>query len=164
MSVKTHAKATRPRKSREPTRPRDLDAASAVEEIMTRDPTAIRPGTTVAEALRTLRQLDVRHLPVVNEDRELVGMISDRDLRGLPLEIELEGHRSVPLDTKVSELMSSDVLQVEEETSLLEAIDLMLDEKVGALPVVDDRGVLVGIVSYVDLLREFLRALAEEVP
>jgi acetoin utilization protein AcuB len=137
-----------------------LDAASAVEEIMTREPTSIRPNTTVAEALRKLRLLDVRHLPVVNEDHELVGMISDRDLRGVPLEMEVAGRQTVPLDTPVSTLMSTDVLSVELETTLADTIDLMLDEKVGALPVVDDRGVLVGIVSYVDLLREFLSALA----
>jgi acetoin utilization protein AcuB len=138
----------------------ELDAASAVEEIMTREPTSIRPNTTVAEALRKLRLLDVRHLPVVNEDHELVGMISDRDLRGVPLEMEVAGRQTVPLDTPVSTLMSTDVLSVELETTLADTIDLMLDEKVGALPVVDDRGVLVGIVSYVDLLREFLSALA----
>ena len=126
---------------------------------MTAEPTAIRPSTTIREALRILRDLDVRHLPVVNEDRELVGMVSDRDLRGLPLEIELADRKTVALDTPVSTLMSSDVMEVETETSLADAIDLMLDSKVGALPVVDDRGVLVGIVSYVDLLREFLRAL-----
>jgi acetoin utilization protein AcuB len=136
-----------------------LDAVSAVEEIMTREPTAIRPHTTVADALHKLRQLDIRHLPVVNEDYELVGMISDRDLRGAPMEMEVAGRQTVPLDTPVSTLMSSDVLSVELETPLAECIDLMLDEKVGALPVVDDRGVLVGIVSYVDLLREFQRAL-----
>lgn len=138
---------------------KELDAASAVEEIMTREPETIRPNNTVAEALRKLRALDVRHLPVVNEDHELVGMISDRDLRGVPTEMEVAGHQTVPLDTMVSTLMSSDVLSVELETPLSECIDLMLDEKVGALPVVDDRGVLVGIVSYVDLLREFQRAL-----
>lgn len=136
-----------------------LDAASAVEEIMTREPETIRPNNTVAEALRKLRVLDVRHLPVVNEDHELVGMISDRDLRGVPLEMEVAGRQTVPLETTVSTLMSSDVLSVELETPLAECIDLMLDEKVGALPVVDDRGVLVGIVSYIDLLREFQRAL-----
>ncbi len=81
-------------------------------------------------------------------------MISDRDLRGMPFSFSAEGKSQVPHDAPVADIMSSDVISVELETSLDEIIDLMIDEKVGAAPVVDDRGVLVGIVSYVDLLRE----------
>jgi acetoin utilization protein AcuB len=130
------------------------DSALVAEEVMTRNPTTIRPSTTLAQALSILHELDVRHLPVVNEDQELVGMISDRDLRGMPFTFTAEGKTQVPHDAPVADLMSSDVISVELESGIDEIIDLMIDEKVGAVPVVDDRGLLVGIVSYVDLLHE----------
>ncbi len=132
---------------------RRIDSSLVAEDVMTRDPSTIRPSATVAQAIAELHQLDVRHLPVVNEDHELVGMVSDRDLRGLPFDFAAEGRRTVPPDTPVADLMSSDVQSVELQTSLSELIDILVDQKVGALPVVDDRGVLVGIVSYVDVLR-----------
>jgi acetoin utilization protein AcuB len=130
------------------------DSALVAEEVMTRNPTTIRPSTTVAQALQALHELDVRHLPVTNQDQELVGMISDRDLRGMPFDFTAEGKTQMLPDAPVADLMSSDVISVELETGLGEIIDLMIDQKVGAIPVVDARGVLVGIVSYVDLLRE----------
>jgi acetoin utilization protein AcuB len=128
------------------------------EEVMTRNPATLSPANTLKQAAERLHDLDVRHLPVVNDDGELVGMVSDRDLRGLPFAFAAEGMTEVPAEATVSQLMSSDVLSVELETDLNEVIDLMIDQRVGAVPVLDDRGLLAGIVSYVDLLREFQRA------
>jgi len=77
----------------------------------------------------------------------------------MPFTFTAEGSKQVPHDAPVADLMSSDVISVELETGIDEIIDLMIDEKVGAVPVVDDRGVLVGIVSYVDLLNELRLAI-----
>jgi acetoin utilization protein AcuB len=122
-------------------------------DVMTPSPRTIRVSTTIGQALEILQSLDVRHLPVVNADREVVGMVSDRDFRGLPIPNLYQGSH-IPLRAPVSEIMSSDVISVEEETAVKELIDLMIDNKLGAVPVVDGDDVLVGIVSYVDLLRE----------
>ena len=84
-------------------------------------------------------------------------MLSDRDLRSLSFPMfvgsEYAGDMRRALDAKVSELMSSDVLSVEVEANVSEAVELMLEHKIGAVPVVDADGVLVGIVSYMDVLR-----------
>lgn len=126
-----------------------------VHEIMTKEPVCIEVTCSIREAIHQLMQLDVRHLPVLERGR-LVGFLSDRDLRAISATaFELEGGvLRQKLDRSVKDLMANDVLTVEPDSDVGEIIDLMIDNKIGALPVVDpneDR--LVGIVSYVDVLR-----------
>jgi CBS domain-containing protein len=111
----------------------------------------VRADATVKEALAILQSMDIRHLPVVSERDELIGMVSDRDLRGV----------SIP--RLIDERWFGDlrVAMQEKIIDVTEIIELMLEHKVGALPVIDgDRG-LVGIVSYMDVLRE-LAVLVED--
>jgi acetoin utilization protein AcuB len=123
-----------------------------VSELMTRPPVSLPPRATVGQALATLHELDARHLPIVNADREVVGIVSDRDLRG----------RERQLDAALSDVMSGDVITLGTEAPVLEAVELMLEYKIGALPVVDPDGALVGIVSYIDVLRALEGLLAAE--
>jgi acetoin utilization protein AcuB len=127
---------------------------------MTEDPATISMSATVGDAVRMLQDLDVRHLPVVDADGTLVGMLSDRDLRGLSFP-EMIGEQYVgsiqtALDAPIASLMTSDVVAVELEDPATLIIELMLDHKIGAVPVVDSDDTLVGIVSYVDLLRQLM--------
>ena len=126
-------------------------------DLMTEDPTTVGMNATVQKAIGLLHALDVRHLPVVDEEGTLVGMLSDRDVRGLAfpevLGAEYAGTIQTALDAPVASVMSANVLSVDLEADAAEIIDLMLDQKVGAVPVVDADGTLVGIVSYMDILR-----------
>jgi CBS domain-containing membrane protein len=124
-------------------------------DIMTVNVRALRPDETVAAAVDLLADLDIRHVPVVDDDGELVGMVSDRDLRALlgrydddPTKAEEAGD-GIP----VSAIMTRHVVSVNPGTSVEEVVDHLLDERVGALPVVDHENKLTGIVSYVDVLR-----------
>ena len=129
-----------------------------VSEIMTRNPEHIQATESVQEAINRLLELDVRHLPVTDENGELVGVLSDRDLREFrqPIEMQFEnqtasGERG---QSPVSDLMQGDVISANPEDDVTELIDLMIDQKIGAIPIVDPiEGNLVGIVSYVDILR-----------
>jgi CBS domain-containing protein len=103
-----------------------------------------------------MRELDVRHIPVVDAG-ELVGMVSDRDVAYLDLDrlLMAEGAAGLQrqLATPVISVMTSDVIVVELETGLSDVIGLMLEHKVGALPVVSPgTREIMGIVSYVDVL------------
>ena len=124
---------------------------------MTRDVISTSPNESIREALLKIEDQEIRHLPVVDDGR-LVGMISDRDLREqrLPLmeEIDDPEHADSLLSAPVSSVMSADVLSVDTGESLRAAVDLMIEYKVGAVPVVDRHtDQLVGIVSYIDVLR-----------
>src|SRR5688572_20603353 len=134
-----------------------------VQDCMTRAPFVAQATDSVARVWRKLLEADVRHLPVLN-DGMLVGIVSDRDLQGALSEASrASSPRSAEemLERPISTLMSSDVLSVNAETELGEVIDLMLDHKIGAVPVTQtDSLEVIGIVSYIDLLRAARRALA----
>lgn len=128
-----------------------------VQDLMTEALITIKPTDTVQTALRLMEDQDVRHLPVL-DGKKLVGMVSDRDLREyrLPVmeEIENPEYADDLLETSVSELMNTDLVTLNPAEGIKTVIDVMLEYKVGALPVVDQHGdELRGIVSYVDVLR-----------
>ncbi len=127
------------------------------DEIMTTDVVTVKSTTSIGEALKLLSDLTIRHLPVVDEG-EVTGMLSDRDFRSLGIDTVADLERmdklSARLSSPVSELMTGGVLTVDRGADVKEIIDLMVDEKVGAVPVIEsDNGDLVGLVSYVDVLR-----------
>lgn len=110
---------------------------------MTDDPMTVEATAKVSDAVNILQSLEIRHLPIVDKVGVLVGMISDRDLRSANGD-----------EQSVGSLMNSNVVTIDPETEVEEIIDLLLEQKVGALPVVDDQtNELMGIVSYVDVLR-----------
>ena len=126
-------------------------------DLMTPNPVTVSPQTTVAEAWDVMRELDVRHVPVV-QDGALVGMLSDRDLARVDVIGLLTNERAEAvrreLGTPAVDVMSPDVLCVEPETELSEIVELLLEHKIGAIPVVrSDTREIVGIVSYIDVLR-----------
>jgi acetoin utilization protein AcuB len=125
--------------------------------LMTTTVVTATPKDTVRRALRLLEDSDIRHLPIV-EGKRLVGLVSDRDLREyrLPLveEIADPDYADDLLDTPLSEVMSGDILCLESSESLATGVDLMIEYGIGAIPVVDrDKDELVGILSYVDVLK-----------
>jgi len=126
-------------------------------DLMTKNPVTLPLTAKVRAAVATLQSLDVRHLPVVDEEGGLAGILSDRDLRSLEIPSvvgpEYIGNVRAALDASVSSIMSGDVISVDVETSASEIVDIMLENRIGAVPVIDADGVLVGIVSYVDVLR-----------
>jgi len=135
-------------------------------EIMTSDPATVTPRATIAEAWDLMRELDIRHLPVVDGEA-LVGMLSDRDLGNLEVTRLLteEGADALrrQLARPVVQLMSTDVVAAEPETEVSELVTLLLEHKVGAIPVVTpDTRRIVGIVSYIDVLRVLQEALEPE--
>jgi acetoin utilization protein AcuB len=127
-----------------------------IGEIMTRDPATAPVTATISEVVEQLFELDVRHLPIVDGSR-LQGIVSDRDVRQfltLVIDDDAIEKRREALESPVTEYMAANLITVTEETDVSEAIDLMLDQRIGAIPVVSpDTGDLVGIVSYVDILK-----------
>lgn len=126
----------------------------------------VRPKTVVRDlmtypvmcALSTDRLLDlyalmsdrrIRHLPVLNQGR-LVGIISDRDI--LTYGQKQSGCLVFPPNLRASDIMTADVVSCNAETPLTEAAARMLDLKVDALPVVDEQGHLIGVITASDLM------------
>jgi len=134
--------------------------------LMTMYPVTVTPQATIAEALDLMRDLDIRHVPVV-ERGALVGMLSDRDLAYLNVGAALTDQGAAALRralaTPVVKVMRSDVICVEPETELSDVIGLLLEHKIGAIPVIQpDTQVVVGIVSYIDVLRAVQDSLEDD--
>ena len=140
-----------------------------VKELMSRDVVMIGPAESCLDAVVRMQRARVRHLPVVNREGLLVGIVTDRDLRHhlfSPRVFDTVGATAVDvlLDrVRVAEIMSTKVVTVEAGVSLGHAADIMRKERVGSLPVMES-GRMVGIVTEVDILRQIVRADATCAP
>jgi acetoin utilization protein AcuB len=137
-----------------------------VEDVMQRDLITVTPGTTLPEALRLSRGRGIRHLPVM-DDGDLVGIVSDRDLKRAMASpaTSLERHELNYLLEKVTmeEIMTRAVITVGPMLPVEEAARLMIKERISALPVTE-QGRVVGIVTETDVLELFLRAMGAGEP
>lgn len=127
-----------------------------VSEIMERKVLSLPPGATLLEAAELMHEKNIRHIPVVAHN-EVVGLLSERDLRSYLEEVyrssqeTKEGIRRKSLT--IADVMHAKPITVDPSLDVAEAIDLMLENKVGALIVADSLNQLRGIVSYEDVLR-----------
>jgi CBS domain-containing protein len=116
----------------------------SIQDVMTSDPTTVEPGTPAQEAARLMKTEDTGIIPIVDGER-LVGVITDRDLA---LQIVGEGRDA---GTTVGEIASKDLVTVDPQQGLEEAARLMADHQVRRLPVCEEDGRLVGILSQKDV-------------
>ncbi len=122
--------------------------AKSVREAMTEDPRSIGTSASVVEAARLMREAHIGSLPITDGE-QLVGMITDRDIT-----TRVVAEAGNPKNTSVGDVCSRDVISVEPDKDLEEALQLMARHQVRRLPVVEN-GRLVGIVAQADVaLRE----------
>jgi CBS domain-containing protein len=134
-----------------------------VADVMSTAPRAVGIECTLADALAEMVHAEVRHLPVVDGSFRVVGILSDRDVRGAvgdPVAALRGESFEETLALGVTELMKPNPIVARAEQPLDDLAWALLDERVGALPVVDEGGRLVGIVSYVDVLHAAMRGKA----
>jgi len=134
-----------------------------VADVMTKDPLTVTSSETISQADELMNANKIRQLPVV-EAKELVGIVTDRDIRSFLSGSLLENPvaRERALNTEVQEVMTTEPITLAADDELQEAVELLIEQKVGGIPVVDDAEGLVGIVTYVDVLRCFLNRLQED--
>jgi len=148
-----------------PPSPLDADWLSHVKVayLMTPDPRTIDIDADLEEAVGLILEGGFRHLPVVDSDERLVGMLSERDLRAA-LGADLRDWSSVEenrFDEVIANVMVPGAVFVRDHNRLVDILDVFTDERIGAVPVLDENDVLVGILSYVDIL-EWMREQAKQ--
>lgn len=119
-----------------------------IVQVMTPDPATIGPQTSVAEARRLLNSNVINHLPVV-EDGRLVGIISSSDFLKLHL---LDGKLPIVSDATVNQIMETKVIVVNKNATLRDAAEKLSVGGFHALPVIDRKRHLVGMVTSSDLI------------
>lgn len=134
-----------------------------VFDVMSKDPLTVSPSDTVGQAEELMYENHYRQLPVV-ENKQLIGIVTDRDIRSFLAQSSLlkPEERARALKASVTDIMTAKPLTVSPEDDLREAVELLIEEKIGGIPVVDETEGLVGIVTYVDVLRFFLNRLEDE--
>src|SRR5881392_174394 len=122
--------------------------AKSVQKLMTSNPCSIDSDKSVAYAAKMMRDEDVGLAPIVEGNR-LVGTVTDRDIA---IRVVAEGKD--PQSTTVREVASTDLVTVDPQQDLDEALRLMAQHQVRRLPVVEEDGRLVGVVAQADVARE----------
>ena len=120
------------------------------QEIMAKNPRTVSAGAGVREAAQLMKEEDVGIVPVVESggEKRLIGLITDRDIA---VRVVAEGRDA---DARVREIMSENPKSVRPGADVDDVLDLMGREKVRRIPVTDERGALVGIISQADVARE----------
>ena len=129
-------------------------------DLMTTEPTSLRCDDEVTTAVSLMHRLGIHHLPVLDERDQLIGMLSDSDLNSLllPHVLRQEGQASAAARARapVSMLLRGEPVCVSMEDDASTVVQRMTQHGVSAVPVVDAAGKLVGIVSFLDLLRHYV--------
>jgi acetoin utilization protein AcuB len=132
---------------------------SMVSQVITIDKDA-----SVFEAQEKMAASGIRHLPIVDDDNRLIGIVTDRDIRSaIPYSL-IKKKGSLDEREKIAQLRVEDIMTRDPKTispmyTIQDALLMIQKEKVGAFPVVDDDGKLKGILSVRDLLRAFINVL-----
>ncbi len=167
---------TRDIRTRRPKRPgRSLDEMDAlmwpergirVRDLMTRPAATIRWDATIGAAWKLMRDRKIRHIPVLDADGGLAGIVTDRDLRQVIFEPSIQeqlGNLAKALNIlTIKEVMTWGVVSVRPDTDIRQAARIMRDQKIGALPVVDG-GRVVGVLTSTDVVKAFVDLLDEGV-
>ena len=127
------------------------------QEIMSKNPRSVTPETAIQEAARLMKEEEVGVLPVVESasSKRLLGVITDRDIT---VRVVAEGRSSA----SVRDAMTSGVRTCKADDSAKDVMELMGREQVRRVPIVDDRGELIGIVAQADIVRDANDKRAEE--
>jgi acetoin utilization protein AcuB len=119
-----------------------------VSAWMSRDVVTVTPNDTLSVAEEKMSHRDCRHLAVADDAGELIGIVTERDLRAY------KGYLDT---TKVSGVMEDGVIAIQPQTSVTAAAKIMIEKKIGVLPVVERDGSLVGLITSTDLLRALIQ-------
>ncbi|QDP40890.1 acetoin utilization AcuB family protein [Radiobacillus deserti] len=122
-----------------------------VEEIMKKEVISLHPNATIAEAHQILQNHPIRHIPIVNADNEIVGIVSDRDVRDASPSILSKQANHSELEHSIDTIMTTPVITIHPLDFVEEVASIFYDQEIACLPVVQ-KNKLVGIVTEKDML------------
>ena len=136
-----------------------------VSNFMTQKVLTAHPNDGIRHTFFRMREDDVRHFPVIDDDNKLVGIISDRDLRRpewVDEAPDLSHIYNLDNDLTVKDLMSTNLVVAHTYESLHKVTKVLIEHRYGALPVLNKEDELVGILSATDLLQALEMLLSEQ--
>lgn len=131
-----------------------------VSDLMTRDLFTLLEDDNVTVADEMMKWRNFRHIPVVNDQNEIVGIITNRDILKISVSalagISERDQRYIHNKLKAKDVMQSKIITVPENTSLFAAAKILTTNKIGCLPIIS-KGKLVGIVTEADFVKFFIK-------
>ena len=128
-----------------------------VQNWMTTDVVSVGPDTSLLKVGKLMKDHHIRRIPVVDDNGQVVGIISDRDVRDASpskaTTLDMYEMHYLLAELKAKNIMTAKPITVKPTDTVEQAALIMLDNKVGGLPVVDDNGKLVGIISDHDVFK-----------
>jgi acetoin utilization protein AcuB len=136
---------------------------------MTRNAVTIDINADISQAREIMSENKFRHLPVVDENNFLIGIVTDRDIRSVSPSFHITGDNGREAlkrfsSLKINDIMTKSPVALSPLDTLQDALILLQKERFGAFPVTDEQKKLIGIVSVRDILREFINVLGLEEP
>lgn len=127
-----------------------------ISEYMTPDPITVSPDMLLPAARQLLKTYQIRHLPVVDRKKKLIGIVTDRDLRSAyPSSVSSNQDKILAFEqvgkTTVADIMTTSCAALSPEASLDDALLLFDQEKIGGIPILGEEGVVLGFFSILDL-------------
>jgi IMP dehydrogenase len=113
------------------------------ENSIISDPYILSPEDTLLEATNLMKEKNISGMPIVDKNRKLVGILTSRDMRS-----------ETDLSKKVSQIMTKDLIVVQEKCTLAQAKKILLAHKIKKLPIINKKGILVGLITYKDIEKE----------
>ena len=135
-----------------------------VSNSMTRKVITVAPDDGIFKAQELMAENKIRHLPVIEAGNRLIGIVTDRDIRSaLPYKFfktpPSEEEKKNFAELKIKDIMTKEPITISPAFTIQDALLVIQDARVGALPVVKEDGTLAGIISVRDLLRAFINVL-----
>ncbi|MCL9781404.1 CBS domain-containing protein [Vibrio sp. S4M6] len=124
-----------------------------VEDMMTRSPHTLLRSDSLFDAKQAMKKYDIRHIPVVDDNNKLYGIVTQRDVLSAQESSlhKIPTNNAYTLNTPLNDIMHANVLSVEPRAGLKESAKYMQKHKIGCLPVID-KGQLVGIITDSDFV------------
>lgn len=134
-----------------------------IEEIMSQEVTTLFPTNTVGDALEIMREKKIRHLPIINEERAVVGIITDRDLKEV-IPSTLSTYKGLDIyNTQLETIMTKNPIIGHPMDFVEESAVVFYNNKIGSLPIVSNNK-LVGIITETDLLYKYIELTGAHQP
>jgi acetoin utilization protein AcuB len=133
-----------------------------VRDIMKDQLIVSHKDMTICDALDLMKKHRIRHLPIVNDSNEIIGIVSDRDLRDASPSIFDDQHKQF-INLPVSKVMIDDVITAMPRDFVEEAANIMVEQQISCLPVEED-DILVGIITETDLLNTLVKLTGADLP
>ncbi len=135
------------------------------ESLMSKEVITINNDDSVINAYKMMKEMDIRHLPVVDGNKKVVGMLSDRDVQKAMITKKLDefyNEAIIPSEFKVSNFMNWPVYTISEKTKIRTVAEIMIKEKISSLVVENENGALGGIITTTDMLAYVLQSVDEQ--